>query len=131
MRPAPLAPAGSSADAPRLRFVPHILGISRGLLVTCHGQLRADLSLAEVQAAYAADYAGSPRVQVAPPTQVTLRRPVGSPDAYVGIHVGPDGTFCALGSLDNLMKGAASQAVQNLNLMLGLDAQVGLEDLSS
>lgn len=125
-----LAPAGTDV-APRLRFVPHILGISRGLLVTCHGQLRADLSPAEVQAAYAADYAGSPRVQVAPPTKVTLRRPVGSPDAYVGIHVGPDGTFCALGSLDNLMKGAASQAVQNLNLMLGLDAQVGLEDLSS
>mgnify|MGYP000258192352 CR=1 FL=1 len=70
------------------------------------------------------------RVHLLPPAQVTLRRPVGGPDACVGLHVDPDGTFCAVGSLDNLMKGAASQAVQNLNLMLGLGAQVGLEDLS-
>lgn len=129
-----LLPAGVAG--PRLRFVPHIVGTRRGLLVTCHGQLRPGATAAAVQAAYREDYGAAadhrgPAVHLLPPSEVTLRRPVGGPDACVGVHVDPDGTFCALGSLDNLMKGAASQAVQNLNLMLGLAPQVGLEDLFS
>lgn len=114
-----------------LSFVPHILGTRRGLLVTCHGQLRPGLDPQEATAALAHDYAAWGRVHVAAPGAVTLRRPVGTPDAWVGLQVLPGGLFCALGCLDNLMKGAASQAVQNLNAMLGLPDGAGLDTVWS
>lgn len=121
------------APLSRLRFVPHIVGTRRGLLVTCHGQLVPGTDAAAVHAAYAADYPdrepGPPRVLRLPPPAVTLRRAAFTADACVGVHVdGGGGTFCALGGLDNLLKGAASQAVQNLNLMLGLPVATGLTD---
>lgn len=119
-------------------FVPHLLGTRRGLLVTCHGQLvsgfggpHADIAR-RAREAFAHDYAGCARVHLVAPEEVTLRRPVGTPDAWVGLHVGERaGTFTAVASLDNLMKGAASQAIQNLNGMLGLGDATGLDSVWS
>jgi N-acetyl-gamma-glutamyl-phosphate reductase len=113
-----------------LHFAPHLIGTRRGLLCTCHGQLRPGVSAAAVQAAYAEDYAAAARVHVVPPEEVTLHRPVGTPDAWVGACV-TGAVFCAVASLDNLLKGAASQAVQNLNAMLGLPDGTGLDELWS
>jgi N-acetyl-gamma-glutamyl-phosphate reductase len=115
-------------------FVPHLLGTRRGLLVTCHGQLvegpRGEIA-GRARDAYLHDYAQCPRVHVVAAEEVSLRRPVGTPDAWIGLHTGDDGTFTAVASLDNLMKGAASQALQNLNGMLGFAGGAGLEFLWS
>lgn len=121
---------GGLGEPPGLVFVPHLVGVRRGLLVTCHGRLRGGGEAA--QAAYLHDYAGTPRVHVVPPEEVSLRRPVGTADAWVGVAVQPGTSiFCAVASLDNLLKGAASQAVQNLNAMLGLPDGAGLDTLWS
>jgi N-acetyl-gamma-glutamyl-phosphate reductase len=122
---------GQGGVALPLSFVPHICGTRRGLLVTCHGQLADGADGGAAAAALVHDYAGWARVHVAPPATVSLRRPVGTSDAWVGLQVLPGGLFCALGCLDNLLKGAASQAVQNLNAMLGLDDGAGLDSLWS
>jgi N-acetyl-gamma-glutamyl-phosphate reductase len=125
-----LGPRGGGGGQPDLVFVPHLVGTRRGLLTTCHGRLRGGGE--DARGAYLHDYAGKPRIHVVPPEEVSLRRPVGTPDAWVGISVQPGTSiFCAVASLDNLLKGAASQAVQNLNAMLGLPDGAGLDTLWS
>lgn len=122
----------ASGPLPRLVFVPHLCDTRRGLLVTCHASLAAGATAADAQAALLHDYAYAARVHVVPAEEVTLRRPVGTPDAFVGVAAGDEpGTLCAVASLDNLLKGAASQAVQNLNAMLGLPDGAGLDALWS
>lgn len=129
---------GAPARELEVVFVPHLVGTRRGLLTTCYGQLRPGTTQEQAEGAFRADYESCLRVHVVPPEEVTLRRPVGTPDAWVGIHVhahrsagSGGGSFCAVASLDNLMKGAASQAVQNLNGMLGLADGTGLDSLWS
>ncbi|MDW8281412.1 MAG: N-acetyl-gamma-glutamyl-phosphate reductase [Myxococcales bacterium] len=114
-----------------LSFVPQVCGTRRGLLVTCHGQLRDGVSAGEAGSALEQDYAGRARIHLVPAGEVTLRRPVGTPDAWVGLEVLAGGLFCAVCSLDNLLKGAASQAVQNLNAMIGLPDGTGLDSIWS
>jgi N-acetyl-gamma-glutamyl-phosphate reductase len=104
-------------------FTPHLLPTSRGLLVTAYARLRdADVDLPAI---YAERYAGEPFVRIddAPAPQ----RLAGSNVCAVGVHLDArTSTAICLAALDNLVKGAAGQAIQNANLMLGLDETAGL-----
>jgi N-acetyl-gamma-glutamyl-phosphate reductase len=62
------------------------------------------------------------------PADVTLKRVVGTNHCHVGATASED-MVIAVGAIDNLLKGAAGQAVQNLNLMNGLDERAGLDGL--
>jgi len=111
--------------APSLTFVPHLLPLDQGELVSCYVRPSRELSAADLEELYEDRYAGEPFVEV-------LDRPPGAREVrdtnLCRIHVARDrgGRILVFSAIDNLWKGAAGQAVQNLNLMLGLEEGVGL-----
>jgi N-acetyl-gamma-glutamyl-phosphate reductase len=113
---------------PRVTFTPHLLPLRRGLVVTAYMTARDDATTEKVQASLAASYEGAPFVRVVPVDRVRAHDVAGTPFALVGATV-TEGTIVSICAIDNLMKGAASQAVQNLNLWLGCDERAGLDSL--
>jgi len=106
-------------------FVPHLLPLDQGELTSCYAQLRESLSKQEVQALYAERYAAEPFVHaVEQPPGVRDVRDTNECHVYATVEDG--GRVLAFSALDNLWKGASGQAVQCLNLMLGLDETAGL-----
>jgi N-acetyl-gamma-glutamyl-phosphate reductase len=110
-------------------FLPHLIPMTRGILSTCHVRPTRPVSQAQLDALYAAAYAGEPfvRVVAAPPA---TKHTTGS--NHVLVHVRLDertGRIIAIGAEDNLVKGAAGQAVQSFNLVHGLPETAGLEQL--
>ncbi len=104
-------------------FTPHLLPTSRGLLVTSYVRLR-DPS-ADLEAIYAERYAGEPFIRIV--DAPTPQRLAGSNTVEVAVHGDPrTGMAICMAALDNLVKGAAGQALQNANLMLGLAETAGL-----
>jgi len=108
-------------------FLPHLIPMSRGILATCHVRPTRPVDQAELDALYAAAYAGEPFVRVVADPPAT-KHVTGSNEARV--HVRYDariGRILAIGAIDNLVKGAAGQGVQAFNLVHGLPETAGLE----
>jgi N-acetyl-gamma-glutamyl-phosphate reductase len=110
-------------------FLPHLIPMTRGILAACHVRPTRPASQAELDELYATTYADEPFVSVvaAPPA---TKHVAGSND--VRVHVRADertGRVLAIGVVDNLIKGAAGQAVQAFNLVHGLPETAGLEAL--
>ena len=121
------------SPAPRITFVPHRIPMTRGILTTCYATLasgRESMSIGEVRDVYRQQYAGERFVRYVdfvPETKQTL----GSNTCLV--HVALDernGRLIAISALDNLVKGGAGQGVQDMNLMLGLPEDAGLDDIA-
>ena len=114
--------AGSTLAA---TFVPHLLPTSRGLLVTAHVRLFQPLDQADVDDLYRARYDGEPFVQLGglPAPQRLAGTNVCWINAWVDERTG---SVLVESALDNLVKGAAGQAIQNANIMLGIDERAGL-----
>ncbi len=112
----------------KLTFTPHYLPIKRGLLATCYARPRPGTTAASVAECMADAYARSGFVRAMAPDQVTLKRVVGTNACHVGATANDD-VVIAVGAIDNLLKGAAGQALQNLNLMNGWDETTGLDGL--
>jgi len=112
-----------------VRFMPHVAAFFRGLSLTLAVTLENPVTEDELHALYTAYYEGEPRVRVqAEIPEVTQVR--GTPDAAIGGFTVDDRDACRVtlvSVLDNLGKGAASQALQNLNLALGLDEHMGVD----
>ena len=119
------AGSGASAGA-SLHFVPHLLGATRGILSTMHARLARPASREELLALYRERYAGQPFVRVLD-TPPTLKGTAGSNYCDISLVTSADGRrVVVIASIDNLMKGQSGNALQNLNLMFGLDAATGL-----
>jgi len=120
---------GMSGRAPRLTFTPHLVPMTRGLIATCYATLRDDVDAARVAEAYATAYAEEPFVRVTsspPATKATL----GSNWCLVHAIVDESNRrLVAFAAIDNLVKGAAGSAIQNLNAMRGYPETMGLEAL--
>jgi len=118
------------AGAPaRLTFAPHLVPMTRGLVATCYATLRPGATAAQVADAYAATYAGEPFVRVLPTFPAT-KQVLGSNWCLVHAVVDePNRRLIAVAAIDNLVKGAAGSAIQNLNVMCGLPETAGLDGL--
>jgi N-acetyl-gamma-glutamyl-phosphate reductase len=119
------------ASGAQVTFVPHLLPVRRGILATAYGRLRAQAGGGDLEAAVSAALASfsetRPFVRVVAPEEVTLHAAVGTNRVVLGARADQSrGVIVALASIDNLIKGAAGQAVQNANLVLGLDETAGL-----
>jgi len=113
----------------RLTFAPHLVPMTRGLIATCYAPLREGVTAAQVREAYAQEYAEEPFVRVMPSFPAT-KATLGSNWCLVHATVDEaNARLVAVGVLDNLVKGAAGSAVQNLNAMLGLLEDTGLGSL--
>jgi N-acetyl-gamma-glutamyl-phosphate reductase len=112
-----------------ITFAPHLLPVSRGMLETIYLRLGEGAGPAAVEEAYGEDYSGEPFVKVLPRgTLPSLREAAGTNLCRIGFTDDPQGgRLIVVSVIDNLVKGAAGQAVQNLNLMLGLPETAGLE----
>ena len=113
-----------------LTFVPHLVPMIRGIHATLYAPLRGSVS--DLQALFQQRYADEPFVDVLPPGSHPETRSVrGVNQCRIGIHRPQDGdTLVVLSVIDNLTKGAAGQAVQNMNVMFGLDERSGLEQVA-
>jgi N-acetyl-gamma-glutamyl-phosphate reductase len=114
-------------DEYRITFIPHLVPLDQGLLASCYVRTGQELSAAEVADIYAGFYDGEPFVELtdSPPGVRDVRE---TNIARVFPTVEPaTGRVLVFAAIDNLWKGAASQALQDLNLMLGLDEGEGLE----
>ncbi|HEY8210657.1 MAG TPA: N-acetyl-gamma-glutamyl-phosphate reductase [Myxococcaceae bacterium] len=123
---------GRAASAPppaELAFTPHLLPLRRGILATCYARLRPGVAAGSVASAFADAYGPEPFVDVAASADaVSLKAVVGTNQCLVGSAVSGR-RVVVTAALDNLVKGAAGQAVQNLNLALGWDESSGLASL--
>jgi N-acetyl-gamma-glutamyl-phosphate reductase len=107
-------------------FTPHLLPIPRGILSTTYVTFREMRETAEVEACFREFYASSPLVRVS--TKLPqIQYSVHTNYCDIGFKLAKDGRRCVIVScLDNLLKGAAGQAVENMNLMCGWDEAEGL-----
>ena len=113
-----------------LTFVPHLTPMIRGIHATLYAQLRD--SDRDLQALYEARYGTERFVDVLPAGAHPETRSVrGANHCRIAVHRPQQGnTVVILSVIDNLVKGAAGQAVQNMNVMFGLDEQAGLEGIA-
>ncbi len=119
--------AAFTGAAPRVVFTPHLVPMQRGLLATCYATAAPGVGAADVATALESAYEKASFVTVLDHPPQT-RWVVGTNRALVAAMVDEHaGTVIAMGAIDNLVKGAAGQAVQCANLMFGLQPVAGLE----
>lgn len=108
-----------------LTFVPHLVPMIRGIHATLYGRIRTDVDLQDL---FEKRYAGEPFVDVMPKGSCPETRSVRAANlCRIAVHRPQDGdTVVVLSVIDNLVKGAAGQAVQNMNIMFGLEETAGL-----
>lgn len=109
-------------------FTPHLVPMTRGILTTGYFQLKQEQSTEQVLALFREFYAGEPFVRVRPAGDLPATKQVwGSNYCDIGLQVDRrTGRVLVIAVIDNLVKGAAGQAIQNMNLMFGLPETTGL-----
>ena len=118
----------AGGDGPRVFFSPHLAPMTRGILAACYVPMADAPSREEIEAVFVDRYAGEPFVRVLtgsalPQTKATL----GSNYCDLAVRVDRErGLAVVFSAIDNLVKGAAGQAVQNMNVMFGLPETTGL-----
>ncbi len=115
-------------DAAQLQFTPHLLPIPRGILSTIYVKLARPVRAEELESCLRDFYATRPWVRVFAHTHLPqIKFSLNTNYCDIGFTLAPDGERVVLVScLDNLLKGAAGQAVQNMNVMFGWDEREGL-----
>ncbi len=124
--------AAAGASGLELRFVPISAPLARGIFATSFVELGEEWTEERLRRLYEESYAGEPFVRVPRRRLPEVAAVSGSNHAEVGIAAGPAAggrrTAVAFSALDNLIKGGAGQAIQNMNLALGLPETLSLED---
>lgn len=109
-------------------FVPHLLPVNRGILSTIYARMKPGVTLGQVREAYAAAYAGERFVRLLPEGEgVNIRSVRCSNYCDIQLYADPHtGLLIVTSVIDNMVKGAAGQAIQNANLLFGLPEDTGL-----
>lgn len=112
-----------------LNFTPHLVPMNRGILITAYASLKKDVTYEEVKAVYDKYYAQERFVRVLEKDVCPQTKWVeGSNYVDVNFKIDPrTKRIIMMGAMDNLVKGAAGQAVQNMNLLFGLEESTGLQ----
>jgi N-acetyl-gamma-glutamyl-phosphate reductase len=123
----PMASRDANPGVATVDFLPHLVPMTRGILSSCHVRPTRPVTQAELDDLYDAAYRNEPFVQVVADPPAT-KHVMGSNLCRVWCGVDPrSGRILAIGAVDNLVKGAAGQAVQALNILFGLPETAGLE----
>lgn len=119
-----------AAGAPvRLTFVPHLLPVNRGILATCYARLRPGVTQEQLAEAYRAQYESEYFIRLLPKgREADIKNVRYSNFCDLSLHADTrTNTFIAVSAIDNMVKGAAGQAIQNMNLAFGLEETAGLK----
>jgi N-acetyl-gamma-glutamyl-phosphate reductase len=111
-------------------FVPHLVPLDRGILETIYGHVRPGTSADQVADAMEAAYRNAPFVRLTGERLPEIKHVAYTNFCDIGWRVDAGGRLLMVAVIDNLVKGAAGQAIQNLNVALGLDERTGLLPLS-
>jgi N-acetyl-gamma-glutamyl-phosphate reductase len=112
----------------KVLFTPHLVPMSRGILATCYLPAKGGVTLAAAYDALVAAYANEPFVTVRPLGDFPSSKDVaGTNRVHIGLGFAEaSGMLIAVSAIDNLIKGAAGQAIQNANIMYGIPETMGL-----
>ncbi|MCE5359783.1 MAG: N-acetyl-gamma-glutamyl-phosphate reductase [Acidithiobacillus sp.] len=114
-----------------LQFTPHLMPMIRGIHATLYARLQAPRADAELQELFAERYREEPFVDLLPfGSHPSTRSVRGANTCRLAIHQPRPGQVVVLSTIDNLVKGAAGQAVQNLNLLFGWPETLGLQQIA-
>ena len=118
----------ASGEKTVINFTPHLVPMNRGILATEYASLKKDVTYEEVKAIYDKYYSDEKFVRVLKENELPETKWVeGSNYVDINFKIDPrTNRIIMMGAIDNLVKGAAGQAVQNMNLMFGLDEAEGL-----
>ena len=118
----------ASGEKTVINFTPHLVPMNRGILATEYASLKKEVTYEEVKAIYDKYYADEKFVRVLKENELPETKWVeGSNYVDINFKIDPrTNRIIMMGAIDNLVKGAAGQAVQNMNLMFGLDEAEGL-----
>ncbi len=123
---------GGNAQPYHFTFAPHLLPVTRGILSTIYVSVPAGVTEVQIRDLYAETYANEPFIHLVPAGQMaTLHHTTHSNRCAISIisadPTQPDGPdYIIVATLDNLIKGASGQAIQNFNIAVGLDETLGL-----
>jgi N-acetyl-gamma-glutamyl-phosphate reductase len=121
------APRTGAAQGPTIIFTPHLLPINRGILSTMYVRVPAGWGTTQIRAYYEDMYADEPFVRLLPPDQLaTIGHTAHTNQCAISLTLAQPGMLIVISSIDNLVKGAAGQAIQNMNVMFGLNEKEGL-----
>ena len=110
-------------------FTPHLIPMNRGILTTIYARFSHETNAAQLHALYEEFYKQEPFVRLLPPGRFpNVRNVRGSNFCDIGVYADPrTGRAIVVTAIDNLVKGASGQAIQNMNLMMGFDETEGLK----
>jgi len=119
---------GLAGEKVEIVFTPHLLPVSRGILTTLYASLTEGLTTAELLSLYAKTYGHEFFIRLLPEGEFPNINAVRGSNFYdIGLWSDPDtGQMIAVSAIDNLVKGASGQAVQNMNIVFGFDETTGL-----
>ncbi|GBC94044.1 N-acetyl-gamma-glutamyl-phosphate reductase [bacterium HR15] len=120
--------SGIAHQTVRVRFTPHLVPMRRGILCTTYARLRQPVAISDLHALYTTFYGDQPFVWVRPLGDFPATRDVyGSNRCDIGLTIDARTQMAVvISAIDNLVKGAAGQAIQNFNLLMGWEPTLGL-----
>jgi len=110
----------------QVNFVPHLMPLDRGILSTIYVRVGPGTSEDSLASVYERTYAGEPFIRLVGSALPEIKHVTHTNFCDIGWRVDPSGRAVVVSVIDNLLKGASGQAVQNMNVMLGLDQTTGL-----
>jgi len=121
--------SGAAGHAVTVTFTPHLVPMNRGILATIYVRLADGATAGDLQTCLASRFDDEPFVKVLANGATPATRYVrGSNQCHIGVFADRiEGRAIVISAIDNLVKGASGQAVQNMNLMFGLNESMGLE----
>lgn len=121
-----------SSNEVRLSFTPHLLPATRGMLATSYLKSDTDKSESKLRSMLEAFYSDSKFVRILPENEMpSIKNVIGTNFCDINFKLDPNtNRIIVVSVIDNLMKGASGQAVQNMNLMFGFDEDAGLKSLA-
>ncbi|MEC5423775.1 N-acetyl-gamma-glutamyl-phosphate reductase [Virgibacillus sp. C22-A2] len=123
--------SGIANESVTSTFTPHLIPMTRGLICTMYGQLKMTISTEEIIDLYKSFYQSEPFVRIRNKGEFPATKDMnGSNYCDIGLHVDErTNQLIIISAIDNLVKGAAGQAIQNVNLMNGWDEEHGLNNV--
>jgi N-acetyl-gamma-glutamyl-phosphate reductase len=119
-----------SSKPVKFSFVPHLLPATRGIYTTIHAKVNENITDEKILETYNMYYEKSPFIRMIHPSIPEMKDVLHTNFCDIGFHLDENNSLVIFSTIDNLIKGAAGQAIQNMNIMFGLNQTEGLLNCS-